>query len=66
MIRWLAALPFLGLLVGPFFLNRVQPLVMGMPLLLAWLVAWVVLTALIMALIYALDPVNRDAGEGGA
>jgi len=65
-IRWLAALPFLGMLIGPVFLNRVQPLVLGMPLLLAWLVMWVLLTSAIMALIYAFDPANRaDADEGG-
>jgi len=65
-IRWLAALPFLGMLIGPIFLNRAQPLVLGMPLLLAWLVMWVVLTSAIMAVIYAFDPANREnAGEGG-
>lgn len=64
MIRWLAVLPFAGILVGPFFLNRVQPLVLGMPLLLAWLVMWVVLTAVVMALIYAFDPVNRSEAGG--
>jgi hypothetical protein len=25
-VRWLAVLPFLAMLVGPFFLNRVSPL----------------------------------------
>jgi hypothetical protein len=64
-IRWLAALPFLGMLIGPFFLNRVQPLVLGMPLLLAWLVMWVVLTSAIMAVIYAFDPANRQQADGG-
>jgi hypothetical protein len=67
LIRWLAALPFLGMLIGPFFLNRAQPLVLGMPLLLAWLVMWVLLTSAIMAVIYAFDPVNRgkaDRGDG--
>jgi len=64
-IRWLAALPFLGMLIGPVFLNRVQPLVLGMPLLLAWLVMWVVLTSIIMAVIYAFDPANRAKAEGG-
>ena len=34
-LRWLAALPFLGILVGPFFLNRVEPFVFGLPLLLS-------------------------------
>lgn len=66
MIRWFAALPFLGMLIGPVFLNRVQSLVLGIPLLLAWLVMWVVLTSVIMAVIYAFDPANReDADEGG-
>jgi hypothetical protein len=54
-IRWLAILPFLGLIVGPFFVNRVEPFILGLPLLLAWIVAWVVLTAIIMAIIYGLD-----------
>ena len=48
------------------FLNRAQPLVLGMPLLLAWLVMWVVLTSVIMAVIYAFDPANReDADRSG-
>jgi len=64
-IRWLAALPFLGMLIGPFFVNRVQPLVLGMPLLLAWLVMWVVLASAIMAVIYAFDPANRDKAKTG-
>ena len=54
-IRWLAVLPFLGLIVGPFFVDRVQPFILGLPLLLAWIVAWVVLTAIIMAVIYGID-----------
>ena len=65
MFRWLAALPFLGMLIGPFFLNRVQPLVFGMPLLLAWLVMWVVLTSAIMAVVYVFDPTNREEARGG-
>jgi hypothetical protein len=58
-IRFLAALPFLGILVGAIFLNRVEPLVLGLPLLLAWLLMWIVLTSLIMAIVYLLDPANR-------
>lgn len=59
-IRWLAALPFIAMLVGPFFLNRVTPFVFGMPLLLAWLVAWIVISAAIMAVIFRFDPDNRE------
>ena len=41
MVRALALLPFLAMLVGPFFVNRVTPTIFGMPLLLAWFVAWI-------------------------
>ncbi|PTB21108.1 hypothetical protein C9I57_10400 [Trinickia symbiotica] len=62
-LRLLAALPFIGVLVGVPFVNRVEPLVLGMPLVLAWIVAWVVLTSIIMAVVYALDPANRVSGK---
>ena len=58
-VKWLGLLPFAGMLLGPFFLNRVEPLVLGMPLLLAWLVACTLATSAIMALIYWTDPANR-------
>jgi hypothetical protein len=62
-VRALALLPFLAMLIGPFFVNRVTPYVFGMPFLLAWLVAWILLTAAIMAVIFRLDPANRDETE---
>jgi hypothetical protein len=58
--RLLAALPFIGILLGVPFVNRVEPLVLGMPLVLAWIVMWVVLSAVIMAVMYRFDPVNRE------
>ncbi|HEY3598544.1 MAG TPA: DUF3311 domain-containing protein [Paraburkholderia sp.] len=64
--RLLAVLPFIGILLGVPFVNRVEPLVLGMPLVLAWIVLWVVLSAAIMAIIYRLDPANRQpAAEAG-
>lgn len=63
MVRWLAVLPCLAVLVGPFFLNRVTPFVFGMPFLLAWLVAWIVITPAIMAVIFRFDPANREDGR---
>ena len=66
LIRLLAALPFLGILVGVVFLDRVDPLVAGLPIMLAWLVLWVVLTSAIMGLIYLLDPENRGPPEDRA
>jgi hypothetical protein len=60
-VRYLAVLPFLGILVGVPLLNRVEPLVLGMPLILAWIVLWILLTAVIMGIIYLCDPANGDA-----
>jgi hypothetical protein len=58
-VKWLALLPFAGVLGGAFVLNRTTPMILGMPLLLAWLVLCVVLTSAIMAVIYLCDPANR-------
>ncbi|HEV3044361.1 MAG TPA: DUF3311 domain-containing protein [Roseiarcus sp.] len=63
-VKWLAVLPFLAMLVGTAFVNTVEPLVFGLPLVLAWLVIWVVLTAAIMALIFYSDPANDAAQDG--
>lgn len=59
-IRWLAVVPFIALIIGPFFVNRADPPVLGLPFLLAWIVAWILITSLIMAVIYAVDPANRE------
>ena len=55
----LASLPFFGILGGAGFANRVEPFVLGLPFLMAWIVLWVVATSGLLAVIYALDPVNR-------
>jgi hypothetical protein len=57
----LSALPFIGILVGIFFANRVEPYVLGLPFALFWVTLWVILTAAIMAVVYRLDhPRERD------
>ena len=60
LIYLLGALPFLGILGGIVFANRVEPYVLGMPFILFWIVLWVVLTSVVMAIIYNLDPVNKE------
>jgi hypothetical protein len=59
MIRLLALLPFVALLGGPFLVNRFEPTILGMPLLLAWCAAWILLSTAIMAIVYLFDPENR-------
>jgi Protein of unknown function (DUF3311) len=51
----LTAVPFVGVLVGMFFANRVEPFVLGLPFALFWVVLWVLLTSVIMGVVYALD-----------
>jgi hypothetical protein len=63
MVRALALLPFIAMLVGPFFLNQVESTIFGMPFLLAWLVGWILISAAIMAVIFRFDPVNRNDGS---
>lgn len=59
-VKLLAVLPFVGILVGTPFFNRVEPLILGMPLILAWILMWIILTGAIMGIIYLVDPANRD------
>jgi hypothetical protein len=51
----LALAPVVGILGAPWFANRVEPRVLGMPFLLAWIVAWVILASAVMAIIGAID-----------
>ncbi len=40
----LAAVPFAALTVAVPLVNRVEPRILGLPFVLAWIVAWVFLT----------------------
>ncbi|MGH7626948.1 MAG: DUF3311 domain-containing protein [Gemmatimonadaceae bacterium] len=65
--RWLALVPAIGMLGGVPFVNRVEPWVFGLPLLLAWVLVWVLLTSATMWLIYVLDRRHeRRAERSGA
>jgi len=64
-VRWLAVVPFFGILVGTAFVNQVEPLIFGLPLVLAWIVGWVILGAVLIAIVYAFDPANADVETKG-
>ncbi len=51
-IYLLGALPFLGILGGIIFADRVEPFILGLPFILFWIVVWVILTSVIMGIIY--------------
>ncbi|OIK03637.1 DUF3311 domain-containing protein [Bacillus sp. MUM 13] len=59
-IHLLAFIPFVGMLGGLFFVNKVEPYVLGLPFLVFWIVLWVILTSFIMAIIYKLDSNKGD------
>ncbi len=48
-------MPTVALVGAPWIANRVEPRILGMPFLLAWIVGWVVLTSACMWLIGKLD-----------
>ena len=51
----LALVPLFALLFAPYFANRIEPRILGMPFLLGWIVIWVLLTSVVMGVILLLD-----------
>ncbi|MCJ7612499.1 MAG: DUF3311 domain-containing protein [Candidatus Aminicenantes bacterium] len=51
----LAAIPFLTLVFALPLVNRLRPIILGLPFLLFWILAWVALTPLILYLAYRLE-----------
>jgi membrane protein required for beta-lactamase induction len=62
-VRLLAAVPILALIAALPLVNRVQPLVFGLPFLLFWMLAWVMATPAFLGLAYVL--VRRRDADGG-
>lgn len=51
-----AIIPVLALTVGVAFANQLEPRILGLPFLLAWIVAWVLLTPAFMWAAYRSFP----------
>ena len=62
----LALIPAAALVAGLPFVNRIEPVVLGMPFLLFWIVAWVLLTPAFLAVAYMLVEEDGDSAEDGA
>ncbi len=53
--RLLALVPAIAILGAPWFANRIEPRILGMPFLLGWIVFWVLMASVVMAVIGTLD-----------
>lgn len=59
--RALPLIPAVALTGAGWFANRLEPTVLGLPFLLAWIVGWVLATSATMWVVYRLD--QRDVGS---
>jgi membrane protein CcdC involved in cytochrome C biogenesis len=60
----LGAIPFITMVFALPLVNRIEPIILGLPFLLFWLLAWVVLTPFILALAYKLEKKFNPPDEG--
>jgi hypothetical protein len=51
----LAAIPFLTLVFALPLVNRIEPVILGLPFILFWILAWVVLTPFILLAAFLLE-----------
>jgi len=51
----LGAVPFLMLVFALPFVNRVEPLVLGLPFVLFWILLWVALTPVVLFLAFKVE-----------
>jgi len=61
------AIPFLTLVLALPFVNRIHPMIFGLPFLLFWIVGWVLLTPFFLYLAYRVEkkfnPPEKGEGE---
>lgn len=61
----LGSIPFLTLVFALPLVNRIHPVILGLPFILFWILAWVILTPLILFLAYTLEKKFNRPEEGG-
>jgi hypothetical protein len=59
-----AAVPFLMLVFALPLVNRLEPVILGLPFLLFWILIWVVLTPPILFAAYICEKMFNKAEEG--
>ena len=61
----LGALPFLMLVFALPFVNRLEPVILGMPFLLFWILAWVIATPFLLFAAYVVEKKFNSRQKGG-
>lgn len=62
----LGLVPVVALVAGLPFVNRVEPVVLGLPFLLFWILGWVLATPVFLAVAYVLVDPKADRATDGA
>ncbi len=60
----LGTVPFITLVFALPLVNRIRPLVLGLPFLLFWILLWVLLTPLILFIAYRLEARFNPPDDG--
>lgn len=60
----LAAIPFVTLVFALPLVNRLTPVILGLPFLLFWILAWVALTPLVLFLAYRVEKKYNPPDDG--
>ena len=61
----LGAIPFITLVFALPFVNRTEPVILGLPFLLFWILSWLILTPAILFTAYVLEKKYNPPDEGG-
>ena len=60
----LGAVPFITLVFALPLVNRIYPIVLGLPFILFWIISWVILTPFILFLAYKVEKKFNPSQEG--
>jgi hypothetical protein len=61
----LGSVPFLTLVLALPFVNRLRPVILGLPFILFWILSWILLTPVLLFAAYRLESRRRKLGGGG-
>jgi hypothetical protein len=67
-IRWsvvLGVVPFLTLVLALPFVNRLRPIVLGLPFILFWILLWILLTPVLLFAVDRWEARRGKSGRGG-